>query len=235
MAIAKSPNRDLLPLFKKLGSEFASFSGRGTLLIQKPIRNLMGGFYFEPLCADRSQRWLSYFVLPLYVPTETVTLNWGDRFPAKLDSKVTSFCFHVTGTAEELERTVSVMRNDGLVSLTPILSLAGFYEFARDKPEHNRGYRSEVLACTAALLGDVAAALHHISEAFLYWEMRDQEAPITGLAPGLADYELPVADRLRSLRSLLQDNDLNGAIAQLDRWQDQTIAAIGIEDLVAAG
>jgi hypothetical protein len=232
MGIGKTPNRDLLPFYRRLGPEFDDFARRGTMLIHKPVGQLLGGFHFDP--HYKSARWLYFFVDPLYIPKGFMALSWGWRLP-KPPPRRSDGPVLVAGSDEQVEETIRVMRDEGLANLMPILELDGFYEFVRGRP-NRLGITEETLAFTATLLGDAERALTHINEGIIslqmsgFWPALGEET-----VPDETSYDVERRNRLLWLRDILRDGDVQGAVRQLGVWREEVIDRENIRDLVTVG
>lgn len=236
MGLGKTPNRELLPFFRKLGPEFDSYARRGTMLIHTPVTRLLAGFHFDPTAESRDKRWLCYFVFPLYIPAEYVTLSWGWRIPWAIPTNPGSaLSVFVHGSHEQVNETIRVMIDDGLSHLNPMMTPQGFYEaLISGLYDKSAGtyFLHEARAFTAVLLGEKNAALDHIREGVMTLTMLD--ASSERRPDGLKDFEQDLLGRFKLIRDRLQEGGISAATAQLDAWQQHTAKALGIGDLMKA-
>ncbi len=235
MGVAKKPNRELLPFFRKLGPEFDPFVRRGTMLIHAPITHLMAGFHFDPSIGLRDKRWCCYFVQPLYVPEKNVVLSWGWRIPWAQPTNPGSYIdVYVDGTDEHIEETIRAMIDEGLSMLNPMLTLRGFYEALMSGLYDQRSstyFLREALAFTATLLDDKDAALAHVREGMMTLTMLDTNSDRR--PNGLEEFELDLFARFKLIRKLLVEGGVAEATEQLAEWQRLMVNRLGIEDLMA--
>jgi hypothetical protein len=248
VSVAKKPNRLLAPFYDRLPAEFDSFSRRGTSLIKIGQGRLLYGFHFDPTAMGQDLRWVHYFVQPLYEPTSFVGLQWGDRIARNPGSGLSHFPQYVgVDDKERIKQTIHHMRVDGLRVLNQCRTLSGFYELlvADEWRCSEELYWYEALASTAILLGKCTEALSHIGDGLMEAALNPLEPgqiEIQHFAPGafrgrtgLRDWELAVVERLKLLRSMLQNGNMEGAVRQIDEWQRFTVAALKIEDLLVSG
>lgn len=202
------------------------------MLLHTPVTRLLGGFHFDPSIGIRDKRWCCYFVQPLYVPEESIVLNWGWRIPWLQPTNPGSYIdVFVHGTDSQVEETIRIMIEQGLSKLEPMLTLQGFYGALSSGLYDHRSsnyFRQEALAYTAVLLGNEASASNHLREGEMILTMLDAEQK------GLEDFELSLLERFRSVRKLLVEGGIEAATQQLDDWQRQMIDVLRIEDLMSS-
>jgi hypothetical protein len=231
MALGKLPNQKLRPFFKRLGPEFDNFARRGTMLIHQPVTMLMGGFWLDPSVGSPDLRWISTFVCPLYVPTDMVWLNWGDRIPGPGPENRANSRLPVFGPDEELEETFRVMINEGLATVLPALELDGFYEYLLSWNYCGKQLKSisyEAMGYTAALLGREEEVRDHLfnSEMSLTLGISTVARP-NGLFP---EEEQRLA-RVRRMRGLLKEEGLETMVKQLVEWRTLALQQFDVGDI----
>ncbi|HTQ08460.1 MAG TPA: hypothetical protein VMI31_00165 [Fimbriimonadaceae bacterium] len=192
---------------------------------------LLGGFCFEPHID--SERWLQFFVLPLFLPTEDLELTWGWRIPAITSNRNRSYRpVRVEGDEGQIEETARVLQEEGLPSLEGYLSLEGFYKFVTDRRKWGCHPSPAVeleahgiLAGISILRGDAAMAARHIRDAEAYASHHSTLA-ISSRDPDA--WERWILDLLPALDA----GDVSPGRLALDEWQAFTISRLGIGDLL---
>jgi hypothetical protein len=228
MPVAKKPNVSMRPLFRRLGPEFDSFARRGTMLLHSPVKQLLGGFHFDARDYPRNERWLYFFVQPLYIPEEVVTLGGGWRLPRNVTGGTDASPVKVAGTDDDLDETIKVMLTEGLPSLNAKLTLESYLNYLlHDSHWRVKGQHIfDRSAATAILAGDYPLAASLLAEASIAIGLE------TRASLSRATMQRYV-ERIQLLRDYVTRADLEGARNQLSQWRAYTARNLGIEDLLA--
>ncbi len=196
------------------------------MLIHIPVDRLLGGFHFDP--HRGSERWLHFFVQPLYQPCEAVFLTWGWRIPRLEASLLTSGIVSVGGSPDEIDTTIRVMLEEGIPTLMPALTTEGFFDFLALHEDLNLQASDEPFVYTAALLGRYPEALDRIESARVRGNWPSTGGKLVGEQP--FQYERRI--RLSKVEDLLKAAAYDEINAQLALWQVESMARFGIEDLM---
>ncbi len=227
--VSKTPNRDLLPFYRKLGPEFDAFARRGTSLIKAPVRQFLYGFDFYPKEGDRRCRWLQPFGFPLYVPNMFVRLAYGDRIPRNPIPGLAWFWVYVYDAHVEPEyEAEGIMRGIGLPMLDRFASPEVFSVFLDHYPMRKRdSYYFLDKAATHAFLGNfeqVIAEVKHLREHMEYWRERSREK-------NLRNYEVEQLNSGSIIEEFAKANDQPGMQNQLRQWREENLDRLNIRDI----
>ncbi len=227
--VSKTPNRDLLPFYRKLGPEFDAFARRGTSLIKAPVRQFLYGFDFYPKEGDRRCRWLQPFGFPLYVPNMFVRLAYGDRIPRNPIPGLAWFWVYVYDAHVEPEyEAEGIMRGIGLPMLDRFASPEVFSLFLDHYPMRKRDpYYFLDKAATYAFLGDFEQAITEVEnfrESDNYWRLGRGGVE-------LQEYEIKQWEAAATLESLARAGDHPGMQSQLRQWREENLDRLNIRDI----
>jgi len=199
------------------------------MLIHRPVYQILGGFSFYP--HDEERRRLNFFALPLFLPFDHIHLSWGWSIPRRESG---SQYVHVAGSVDEMAMTINVLRSEGLRDLLPILSLDGFADFVSRRREWGALWNPTMeieaygaMAASAALQGNAQLAAHNIDEMETFARV-SSSLPIPERDANTWEVQLS-----RQAPSLAR-GDLDSTMALLRSWHSNTVAQLGIEDLLAA-
>jgi hypothetical protein len=67
---------------KQLLTKFPDFSVMGSLMVLRPLRDTLRGFYFESSAFSKEDFYINIFFMSLYIPTRRVHLLFGHRVGA---------------------------------------------------------------------------------------------------------------------------------------------------------
>lgn len=238
MSIGKRPHKDIARLRPFLSEDFSDFVLRGTMLLHAPIEDILWGFHFDARPGHGKTRWLHAFAMPLLVPKDYVSLEFGDRVPNGRSRGHDAYPIDLE-TSVDLIETNQVMQTEGLEVLSNWNSVSAF-RLSLEKPSltafmHNR----QAAAVLAARQGEYAEAARIIRECESYvgaFESRDIDAmrrfkPSANENSELRAWEKDVLVRTSPLLEPCIRCDHEAAQALLDEWRSYTISKLGIEDL----
>jgi len=75
--------KEFASLGKALLPTFPDFAVKGSLMHVSPIGNLLQGICFDGSSFSKTAFYAHYFVQPLFIPRDHLTLSWGDRVREK--------------------------------------------------------------------------------------------------------------------------------------------------------
>lgn len=208
----------LATLFKRyLRGRLPGMEQRGSLVYRRPIGDLLCGCHFESSGFGRDRFVLHAFVQPLYVPAQSIVLSFGRRL-----GKGGERWFDL-GEEPEAAVMAGVLR---LMEREVVPLCARFREaadFARHGAELAANRRDphllEAVAYSHALAGDHARAREGIAR--LLADMQGGGAP--------QPWQQEMIRRNQQLEARLRDGPEEAA-ADLRRWRDETLRAIGLRD-----
>lgn len=232
MGIGRAPNKRLSPFYRRLGPEFDQFARRGTTLVHRPVTNLIVAFHFDPTVLGTDLRWLHYFVDPLYIPKDYLALSFGRRIPQNPNSGLEAFPVSIDVQDEQkVQATICSMTEVGLPCLSQMMTLEGFFDYlnawGKDSTRVFRPWWFEALAYTAVLLAKPASALESLKGALNFYRDTYGEDPNT-----MQPWQHEQIARIRLIENLLTRGQMIDAIKQLEVWEQFSISALGLRDLV---
>jgi hypothetical protein len=140
--------------------------------------------------------------MPLFVPSDVVTLSWSER---------------IGGGARKFHKNDEDALNAAISSAIGDLGVEedALGEFVSRGTSINGNRRvDEVVGYTHLLLGDVSSAQESLARA---------EVGTAAIA-----WEQEIIDRVRNIIRILNESGPDRAVAQLDRWCEQTVGALGL-------
>ncbi len=229
--VSKTPNRELVPFFRRLGTDFDSFARRGTSLIWRPIDQFLFGFSFYPKEGDPRCRWVQPFGFPLYVPRDWVPLSYGERIPQDPLSGLKYLWVYVYDSHVEPELDAeTIMRAIGMPMLDRFRSVEAFQLFLENYPGSKRdSYYYLDKAATDAYVGDFNQCLRSVSllrEHLEYWRQKLGDDL-------LRDYEYAQLDAAAKLEVIATNGDGKAMERQLHQWRQENLDRLKIRDIAS--
>lgn len=175
----------------------------------KPKDWVLAGFHLDPSAFSKGVTFVSWLVLPLFVPVDFVSLQFGQRLSGGGRWEVSEAAELLPAMLEE--GLPSLNRFDNLPALSESL---GEYLGRSDDP-----HTLEALAYTKVLLGDYRAALGVIDLQL-----------IPGLNSDVA-WERDLAARANTIRASIVDGRPGNAVEQLSAWRTYTIENLRLQVL----
>jgi hypothetical protein len=202
--------RDMLP-------HLNGFSMSGRLMFITPLKHILRGLNFEPSAFDKRSFSVTAFVMPLFVPSEHLTLNFADR--VRHQGNGDRWNLDMPDLKTELSKALN---QKAVPYLESIHSVHNFLRFATES------------------LKDSAAALQfknpHIQQAIAYaqtsvGQFQESHQTLTKLIEQLDSkiyWQRDIAERAETLKNQIEVNPV-GAQKILDAWEADTIKNIGLE------
>ena len=169
-----------------------------------PCRHLLRGIYFEPSAADKRSFYVTVFALPLFVPTEHIYFNLGERIGISWNADDTDLLPELT---ESLKREA-----------LPFLNSMGNLEGLTEALIHNSpdARTQQAIAYGLAVKGDIEQALVALDLLILSLEV---EFP----------WQQNIKDQAQALRTALTENP-SLAKRWLQTWEADSVKNLGLED-----
>jgi hypothetical protein len=201
--------RQLTILAKGLLGGLPEFTVHGPMVVMQPLARILRAVCFSGASNTRGF-YVHVAVLPLCLPTELVTFDVGWRVCGTLQR----------WSADEADfesKLIAVLRRD----VVPFLSRAGAphdaAEAAMALPNHENQFVQEAIGYFWALAGHVENACRAFENV-----LRSNGNDL--------DWEKAINERTIKVIWLLR-NDLAAARSQLEAWETQTKANLGLQDL----
>ena len=130
------------------------FVANGNLIYRVPVGEILQGFLFESSAFSAESFQPQAFVQPLYVPSEHLVLNLGERFRG-------IWRFHAGGDEALAQRLLHAMHNTGLPFIGKLSSPSQLVQtIKKERPWLDRNeYLQQVVAYSLILLGKNDEAL----------------------------------------------------------------------------
>lgn len=203
-------SKEFTALAKKLMPNLPGFAVKGSMAIMRPVKTVLRGIYFEGSSFDTKSFYVWVFFLPLFVPTNVVNFNLGQRLRVPGGGDRWS-----TDMPNLIGDLTAVIERDALPFLTGVESPLDVARAAGRNQSPQDPYVQQAVAYAWARAGEVKRAndelekLIHLLDARITW----QHALIER------------ADRLRAML-LEKPEDVQ---AQLDAWENETSRCLGLE------
>jgi hypothetical protein len=210
---ARMTNREFARIGKAVAERIPGFESHGSILALRPVTHTLRGLQFE---SDSSEGGLFYvwrFFLPLCVPTEHVTLNFGERL------KGTASSMWDGRDPSTIDRLVRAVESEAVPFLAPLGSPRDVARAILQRNALASPHTWQAAAYMFAREGNGVAALDALSHL------------IDRLDPGRVAWHEPMLERARWLadRVVAKPREVE---ARLSEWEQQTIRHLGLEALV---
>ncbi len=190
-------------LIKALTKELPGFAVKGSLMFIPPCRHLLRGIYFEPSTADKRSFYVTVFVLPLFVPTDHIYLNLGERVGISWNAD----------DKDLLPELAEVLKREALPFLNSMGTLQGLTgALIHNSPDART---QQAMAYGLAVKGDIEQALVALDLLILSLEV---EFP----------WQQCIKDQAQALRTALTENP-SLAMRWLQTWEAETRKHLGLE------
>jgi hypothetical protein len=200
---------EFVALEKKLLPALPGFTIKGPLVFVSPARSILRGINFEGSSFGKESFSVSFFVMPLCVPTEHLYFNFGnrlrnerggDRWNKEMPNLVEELCTALTAQAVPF--------------LSRAKTLVDFAEMAGSFPLGNP-HTPMAKAFALARDGHGNKAIHILDQL------------LTQIDSNVA-WQRTIADLSKQLRSMLIA-DPDAAQQQLQTWETETVRNLGLE------
>jgi hypothetical protein len=208
--------KDFISLAMTVGNYMPSMVVHGQMMLVVPVGQILRGVYFEGSGFDAKSFYVWVFWLPLYVPQEHISFNFGRRIRDASGGDRWN-----ADSPQLLEGLVTAVRRDA-VSFLSRLGMAKDEEMVRiaraAAAKSKDVYAHEALAYALARAGDTEAAIEAIDvllkllDPAIHWQA-----------------ELGTRANLIKGKLLCEANKVG---VQLDKWRAESIRKLKIERLV---
>lgn len=201
-------NTKILALGKKLLPHLPGYSLKVPMLYATPLNHVLRGFCFEGSGIDSSVFYLWVFYLPLYIPANHVSFNFGKRLG---EVGGTRWNLNEPGLEKELFATI---QNNGLPFLAgvkePIEVVMNIQKLCNPLGPNEL----EAIAFSYAMVGDVSAAKWNLT---CLIKTLDKSIP----------WQAEMFDRSTQFSQTLA-SDPEKAKKQLLNWEHETVINLGL-------
>jgi hypothetical protein len=199
---------------KQLLPHLSGFVIEKDLIFKSPIGDFLYAINFHGSDRNKTRFYTYVFVLPLYVPTEVIHFNYGERL---MNAKS-------QWDADDpylIESLIETIQKEAIPFFNKISMLQGVVEYIQPMVIPNSmGYinphSQEALAYTLLKKNDIDDALNVLNQI--------QET----LSASTLSWELKIKDRALLLRDKLMESP-ETALQQLETWKTETIRNLGLE------
>lgn len=201
--------KDFVALEKRLIPSLPQFIIKGPLMFIAPLGHTLRGFYFEGSDFDKTSFYVNVFFLPLCVPAEQVSLNFGDRLRIEGSDRWSV-------SDPDFETTLGTEMQNAARSLTALRTPEDVVETLKSRVRYSSDpYIYEAIAYMLARQGKREAALDAL------------DGLVKMLDPSI-QWELNMASRAHCLKTKLVESP-GQAKKQLDAWESETVRNLGLE------
>jgi hypothetical protein len=187
------------------------FVATGKMVFKSPVDDFLRGLYFGTT-SDANYFHFWVFLLPLFVPNEGISFNFGGRIGNALNWRLDN-----PNLSADLKSTIE---NEAIPFLDKVSTLAGVIKYLQALIERDRQrvdlYALQALACSFIKDERFPAALNVLGE-----QKRRLQAATTS-------WTLELRARAELLERMLLE-DPNMALAQLDTWKAETKRTLKLE------
>jgi hypothetical protein len=202
--------KEFVRLEQQLLPEMPGFAISGPLMFIQPVGQILRGICFESSGFSAPVFYVSMFVLPLCIPREYLSLNFGDRIKRPAGRQWRS------DSPDLLVELSAAIRQEALPTLRRVQSLSDFLKDTKLQGSHDNPNNREAVAYALIRTGDFAEA-DRILRHLLYT-----------LDVNVA-WERVIAERANGMRAKLAA-DPSAAQRQLEVWEAQSIQNLGLTE-----
>jgi pentatricopeptide repeat protein len=109
--------------------DFPGFAVQGAMLVMCPMTDILRAIHFETSGFDKTAFYVHKFVLPLFVPTEHIYFNFGDRLRVPGGGKIWN--------VDDIANLSEVIRREALPFLRRAATPLQFVKLARSRSMEN--------------------------------------------------------------------------------------------------
>ncbi len=199
---------------KALLPDLPGFISEKKMILMSPADDFLRTLYFENT-SDANYFHLHVFFLPLYVPTDYIYFNYGNRIGNALNWRLDN--------PNLLADLNAVIRSEAIPFLNNVLTREGVLRYLKASVEFDRQrvnpHTLEAFAYTLVRNGDYAAGLEVLAEFKQRFEQSD--------TPWIAE----LLQRTQLIEGKLLQNP-ETALAQLEAWKAETVNKLGLEKYI---
>jgi hypothetical protein len=200
--------KEFVAIEKALLHGLPGFTIKGSLLFVSPIKHLLRGVSFDGSSFSKTKFHVTYFVMPLCVPSKHLTLSFGNRLRLR----------GIDGWDSQLPNLIaelgSALKEQALPLFKPMQSLADFIAYARLSPGTNpQTLRS--IAYALARSGQSDQAVAAINEMQKHNDLQFA-------------WQKEISEESQALREKLIEAP-DAANKQLEEWEACTIHSLGLD------
>lgn len=201
--------KEFIALEKRLLPKFPGFAIKGSLMLMSPLDRTLRGFDFDGSDFDRTSFYVHAFFLPLCVPSEHLSFNFGERVRHNGADR-----WGITDPDVEVELQSAMQKEAAF--LKKLETTEAVVGALRSIAQHSGDpYAYQAIAYILAREGNVQPAVAELEDL------------INSLDPS-SDWELAMASRADLLKTKLLKNP-EEAKKQLEAWESETIHNLGLE------
>ena len=199
-------NKDFAELAKRLLPDLPGFAVKAPLMFIPPVKHTLRGLCFESHSHEAKLFYVWVFFLPLFVPRQHVSFEFGKRIGADLWNVDAPNLVHELGDA---------LKREALPFLSPIESPRDVARAATSLRLPQNPHVQQAIAYALARAGDVNKAVAALDELV---RSLDVKVP----------WQLEMAERANALKPQLL-SDAPSAQKQLEAWEAESVRNLGLE------
>jgi len=203
--------KNLPALEKALLAELPGFSIAGNLLLMSPMERILRAIYFESSSYDKSAFSVSAFVMPLCVPTEHLSFNFGNRVRHKGGGD--RWTMSMPNLMAELG---AALKEQAVPFLAKVDSLLAFADMAT--AFSGNLHTPKAMAFALARAGQDRRAVSVLDEL------------LAQVDPNIA-WQQTIAKQANALKTDLLERPVE-AHRQLEEWEIETTRKLGLEQFL---
>lgn len=199
-------SKDFSELAKRLLPDLPGFAVKTPLVLVPPVKHTLRGLCFESHSHEAKLFYVWVFFLPLFVPRQYVSFEFGKRIGGDRWNAEAPDIVHELGVA---------LKREAMPFLSPIETPRDVVQAAKSLRLPQNANIQQAIAYALARAGDVHKA---IAELDTLLAMLDSKVP----------WQLEMTERASALRLQLH-TDVPGAQKQLEAWEAESISNLGLE------
>jgi hypothetical protein len=212
--------KEFATLVNLLLPDFPDFASKRRLLFKVPVKHILRGINFEPSAFDKKSFSATVFVMPLFVPSEHLTLNFGDRVRNKGNGD--RWSIDMPDLSAELSKA---MKRKAVPFLASVESLQDFIEIAQRSLSEVTGSRTynnphtlQAIAYAFVCTGEFQQACDALARLLKQLDLK-------------VSWQQAMAERAEAMVAELRDNP-SAAQHRLEIWEAETVKNLDLESFV---
>jgi hypothetical protein len=198
-------------LMNEVLPHFSDCIVKGRLLYERSRTGILRAIYVDRTSNPASSH-IYYFVLPLYVPSEHLSFNFGDRL-SQADHGGQGWTLDAgdVGQIQRLIKQISTKKTEFLDKLQTPHEFAEYYSRAGEMPDI---HKDEAVAYSWVMCGDKDKALVALAKVLAY------DAPYKWIAD--------LQTRAANIHDDLLSGDSDRVRLRLEKWQAESESVLGL-------
>jgi hypothetical protein len=209
--------KELAIIERNLLPHLPGFAIKGREMFVPPVKHTLRGIHFDPSAFDKKSFSVSVFVMPLFVPSEHLTLNFADR--VRHSGSADRWNIGMPDLYFELSNALKQKAVPFLSSMESLHRFIGAAQQILKEPGESRAFKNphtlQAIAYAFACIGEFQKSRDALDQLRQHLNLK-------------VPWQRIMNERAETLGNELRD-DPGGAQRRLESWEAETIKNLGLE------